>query len=92
MMAAYALLLAATASPPVETIPEYGAGTCKANSLKLIIGRSATKQRVDWARKKSTANEVRKFRDSDAVTQDYRTGRLNIVTDRRNIIRKVYCG
>jgi Peptidase inhibitor I78 family len=92
--AAFGFLLATQApakESPNEEVPEYGAGECSAAKLKYLIGKSATRARVNWAFKASKAKTLRTSREWQAVTQDYRTDRLNIITDRRNIIRRINC-
>ncbi len=86
------LALSGAQSPATGDIPEHGAGTCTPKPVAHLVGRSATKKRIDWAKKRSTATSMRVFRQGKAVTQDYRTDRLNVVTDNRNVIRKIYCG
>lgn len=86
------LLLVSAGTPESQDIPEYGAGQCSAVKLKYLIGRSATRVRVKAAFDASKAKTLRKSRVGQPVTQDYRTDRLNIVTDGRNIIRRISCG
>jgi hypothetical protein len=83
------LLLAAN---PNADIPEYGAGTCRAKSLQHLVGRYATQKRVNYIRRVSTAKSLRKHRDDQPVTQDYRTDRINIMVNKRNIIMRISCG
>jgi hypothetical protein len=88
---ALAVLVTAQA-PAEEPILDYAAGECKVVGLKHLIGKQATKARLNAALKTSKAKELRARRAGQAVTQDYRTDRLNIITDRRNIIRRIACG
>ncbi len=85
-------MLVAASSPENQDIPEYGTGQCSPVKIKYLIGRSATRVRVKAAFDASNAKTLRKSRVGQAVTQDYRTDRLNIVTDGRNIIRRITCG
>jgi hypothetical protein len=87
-----ALLASAAPLPVTPEIPEYGAGKCSAKNVQGVVSRPASKARVAWALTRSKAKIVRRLRPNQMVTQEYRTDRLNVLVDRRNIIRRIFCG
>jgi hypothetical protein len=85
MILASVMLLAAE-------IPEYGGGECDARSVQYLVGRTATKARIAIAKRRSKANQMRKMLYGTIVTQEYMSGRLNILTNKRNVIVRIHCG
>lgn len=89
-----ALPLVACMQPPVENMPGPGPGAgrqCNASGLE-IVGRAATPQLTRQAMRRSGSRTVRVIRPGMAVTMDYRTDRLNIEVNERNIVTVARCG
>jgi hypothetical protein len=64
---------------------------CNAQAAQKLIGAAATEAVGKEAQRLAGAETVRWIRPGDPVSQDYNTGRLNIETDGRQIVR-VSCG
>lgn len=92
-----ALSLAACATPPAEdpapTAPgEPIADSCKAEAAQSTVGKPATTDVVEQARKAAGADVARTLKPGQMVTMEYRAGRLNIDVDEKNVIVAVRCG
>ena len=86
-------LLAACASqgtPPAAEMPAPGT-QCNANAAQGLVGRPADAA-VAEAQRLSGARTVRRYASGDAVTMDFRAGRLNVETDAAGTIVKLSCG
>lgn len=66
--------------------------TCDAGKAQSYIGKSATSDIAEAARKSAGAELVRWLRPGMAVTMEYRMGRLNITIDEKNVITSINCG
>jgi len=85
-------LVACTApnAKPVETpIPPKAVNgqTCNASKIQTFVG-----QPLSSAEKTLLLQPVRVIRPNQMVTMDYLEGRLNILVDENELIRRVYCG
>ena len=88
------LLTACTAtSPPMsDPIPPQPLG-CNADAAKPnAIGKVATTDVVDHARRDAGAQMARVLKPGQMVTMEYREGRLNIDVDEANVITNLRCG
>ena len=88
------LLTACTAmSPPMsEPTPTQPLG-CDADAAKPdAIGKVATADVVDRARRDAGAQMARVLKPGQMVTMEYREGRLNIDVDEANVITNLRCG
>ncbi len=63
-------------------------GTCGANALQHLIGKS----REDVEAMTFDAKNVRIIRPGMMVTMDHIESRLNILLDENNRVSRVYCG
>jgi len=81
-----------TGCAPVEPLPGFPTGECRAEGLGNLINRRATPQVLAQARKRSGASVVRVLRPGQVVTMEYRNGRLNARVDDRNWIKGFNCG
>jgi hypothetical protein len=95
------MTLAACSAPVAETprgldaYPEHGvtAGkTCRAPDPARFVGRAATAALGTEARDAAGAASVRWIRHDSQVTMDYRTDRLNVRLDARNMVVGLSCG
>lgn len=74
--------------PPVE----HDMDSCNADAARGVIGKTATAEVVEQARKAAGADIARTLKPGQIVTMEYRAGRLNIDVDERNVITNVRCG
>jgi|GEM_PF-2219992 len=65
--------------------------SCNADPVQWAIGRPATPQLAERLRREAGADTVRILPPDMAVTEEFRFGRLNIATDRSNVIVRLYC-
>lgn len=80
---------AQTTQAPVE--PDTQA-SCAADKAQSFIGKAATSDIAEGARKAAGAQVVRWLRPGMAVTMEFRMGRLNITIDEKNVITGITCG
>ena len=59
---------------------------------EFVIGKKATPDKVEQARKRSGAHNARVLRPDDVMTLEYRSDRLNLNTDDNLVITRVNCG
>jgi len=88
------LLTACTAmSPPMtDPTPPQPLG-CNAEAAKPdALGKPATADVVDRARRDAGAQMARVIKPGQMVTMEYREGRLNIDVDEANVITNLRCG
>ena len=94
LVVASSFVLGACAS----TGPETGgnqppmADSCKADAAKSVVGQSATPDVVEQARTQAGAEVARVLKPGQAVTMEYRAGRLNVMVDANGVIESVRCG
>ncbi len=86
-----------TMPPPADAVapgtgPSAGTGSCNAEPVAWAVGREATAEVVERARRESGSATVRVIPPGQMVTMDYREDRLNVDTDARNAITRVRCG
>ncbi len=65
--------------------------TCNADAVQWAIGRPATEEVVERAKRESGAKVVRVLPPGLSVTQEFMYGRLNINVDPLNVIQTVSC-
>lgn len=76
-----------TAPPPRPTLPIERPDACGATRLQHLVG-----QPVTAFDPRSARGPVRVIPPGTAVTMDFLPHRLNIETDRRSRITRVFCG
>ncbi|MBV7407571.1 I78 family peptidase inhibitor [Maritimibacter sp. DP1N21-5] len=69
----------------VDRDPTGQLGVCPAPAFQQFVGQPYANARFDWP-------ELRVIRPGDAVTRDYREGRLNIDLDAGSRITRIWCG
>lgn len=65
---------------------------CDADAAAAAIGKAATAEVVEQARVASGAQIVRVLRPGQAVTMEFREGRLNVDVNERNAVTGLRCG
>ncbi len=66
--------------------------TCVAEPAQQFVGRDANPRTVARAKRLAKATSVRTLRADGVMTMDYGYGRLNVITNDRNVITAVRCG
>lgn len=90
--------LSACAATPADASSSTPAGnptamSCSTDAVKAsFIGKRATPDVVEQARKASNANNVRVIPPDTMVTADHREDRLNIDVDANQVITGLRCG
>lgn len=69
-----------------------GDGTCQAEAPKAVIGRQASAEVVQEAKRLSGARDVRQIGPDTIVTMDFRPDRLNLELDAAGKVTGVRCG
>lgn len=92
-LAAILLTACTTGSPPMsDPNPPLSMG-CDADAAKPnAIGKVATAEVVDRARREAGAQMARVLKPGQMVTMEFREGRLNIDVDEANVITNLRCG
>ncbi|MCG4451716.1 hypothetical protein LJY18_00155 [Pseudomonas sp. MMS21-TM103] len=72
--------------------PASPSGTCNAEAVQGMLGKTATAEQVKQARQQAGAHSVRVLAPGDAVTLDYNSRRLNIDIDEAEVIERISCG
>lgn len=96
---AFVFVLAACSATPSEDSTMQPApttrdddATCDAEPARSFIGKTATTQVVEQARKAAGARGARTLKPGQMVTMEYNAGRLNLDVDTANVITNVRCG
>jgi Peptidase inhibitor I78 family len=92
MIAVLAQSATTTATPQSDQYIGPPAVTCVAEPAQALIGRVANSRKVARAKKLAKATSVRMLRADGVMTMDYGYGRLNIITNDRNVITALRCG
>ena len=86
LVIALALCACTTPATPLPT------GSCDAGAVQAYTGLAATPEVLEAARKAAGADVVRALAPGQAVTMEYRDGRLNVHVDAGNLILRATCG
>jgi hypothetical protein len=78
---------AAPVPPPPEAVAE-----CKADSAQRFVGQPLTPSTPEAARLATGSRTVRVIGPNQAVTMDFRTDRLNLKTDPKQVVTEATCG
>ena len=94
LLIASTLAMSACASTPPATGGDAPAmaDTCNADAARSVVGKVATPDVVEQARRDAGAEVARVLKPGQMVTMEYREGRLNIDVDEKNVIKNVRCG
>ena len=98
----FASLLTLSLSACAAPVPPSGVRTggplppqrdpCTAQAADRYVGQVASPDVVEQARRAAQADVARVLHPGDVVTMEYRTGRLNLEVDERNVIVRLRCG
>ena len=98
----FASLLTLSLSACAAPVPPAGVRTggplppqrdpCTAQAANAFVGQVASTDVVEQARRAAQADVARVLHPGDVITMEYRTGRLNLEVDERNVIIHVRCG
>ena len=72
--------------------PQPIAGSCNAQAVQGLVGKTASPALLEEARKQSGAESARLLRPDDVVTLEYNAQRLNLSTDQALTIQRINCG
>ncbi|AWA38978.1 I78 family peptidase inhibitor [Pseudomonas sp. 22105] len=75
---------------PVAT--EAGHGRCEVSAAEFALGKKASPELLEQARKKAGAQNARFLKPNDMITLEYRSDRLNLNTDQNLVVTRVSCG
>ena len=93
MMKAILLLTGVAACAPVPPATEpVQLAACSVDGVTDAVGKAYSAALGDRTRVRSGAKTVRVIRPGMAVTMDYRTDRLNIDLDEKDVITRLHCG
>jgi len=65
---------------------------CNADAASGYVGKTATAENVEAARKAAGADMARTLSPGQVVTMEYRDGRLNLHIDDARTITRITCG
>lgn len=75
---------------PAPAMP--AADPCDASAVQSFVGQEATEEVVEQARTGAGADSARTLRPGQAVTLEFREGRLNVDVDENGTITGLRCG
>lgn len=78
-------------APEVAAAPNLD-GRCEASGAEFTLGKPASAELLEQARKASGAQIARVLKPDDVVTLEYRSERLNLHTDEKGVISRANCG
>ena len=96
--ASISVLAACTSQPTVDgddasaTPPADMAQSCNADAARGAIGKAATPEVVEQARRAAGAGIARVLKPGQVVTMEYRGDRLNVDVDDHNVVTDLRCG
>ncbi|OAI94131.1 MULTISPECIES: I78 family peptidase inhibitor [Pseudomonas] len=77
---------------PEPVAPANTDGRCDAGNAGFVVGKPASADLLEQARKASGAQLARILKPTDAITLEYRSERLNLHADDKGIVNRVNCG
>ena len=97
LCASLAVVAACTSQPAAsddaDASPAPGVTqACNADAARGAIGKAATPEVVEQARREAGAAIARVLRPGQVVTMEYRGDRLNVDVDEGNVVTGVRCG
>ncbi|NBA95561.1 I78 family peptidase inhibitor [Pseudomonas sp. R5(2019)] len=102
MRASFAALVAAvvlagcsstgsSTAEPEPAVPSLD-GRCQASGADFAVGKQASADLLEQARKRTGSQTARILKPRDMVTLEYRSDRLNLNADDKGVITRVNCG
>ncbi|MDR0281673.1 MAG: starvation-inducible protein [Paucimonas sp.] len=67
-------------------------GRCEASGADFAMGKPASADLLEQARKASGSQMARILKPTDVVTMEYRSERLNMHVDDKGVVNRVNCG
>lgn len=67
-------------------------GRCEASGADFTLGKQATPELLEQARKASGSQMGRILKPTDVITLEYRSERLNLNVDEKGVVSRVNCG
>lgn len=77
---------------PEVSAPVNSDGRCQVSAAEFAVGKQASAQLLEQARKASGSQLARVLSPHDIMTLEYRSERLNLNTDERGVVIRVNCG
>ena len=74
------------------TAPVSNDGRCEASGADFTVGKPATAELLEQARKASGSQMARILKPHDMITLEYRSERLNLNVDEQGVVTRVNCG
>jgi hypothetical protein len=71
---------------------DTGHSRCEAKAAEFTMGKTASAELLEQARKRAGAQNARFLSPNDMVTLEYRSDRLNLSTDANKVVTRVNCG
>lgn len=72
--------------------PASNDGRCEASGADFTVGKPATAELLEQARKASGSQMARILKPHDMITLEYRSERLNLNVDDKGMVTRVNCG
>ncbi|MDR2306849.1 MAG: starvation-inducible protein [Paucimonas sp.] len=72
--------------------PADNHGRCEASGADFTIGKPASPELLEQARKASGSQMARVLKPHDVITLEYRSERLNLNVDDKGVVTRVNCG
>ncbi|MCG8293742.1 MULTISPECIES: I78 family peptidase inhibitor [Pseudomonas] len=72
--------------------PAGNDGRCEASGAGFAVGKQASPELLDQARKASGSQMARVLTPHDVITLEYRSERLNLNVDEKGVVTRVNCG
>ncbi|PPA04208.1 hypothetical protein C4E44_10255 [Pseudomonas sp. MWU12-2312b] len=91
MLAGCSTAATESATDPVTTT-DTGHSRCEAKAAEFTLGKTASPELLEQARKRAGAQNARFLSPNDMVTLEYRSDRLNLNTDANKVVTRVNCG
>jgi len=93
---AAAILVGCSSGGSTSKAPEPVAantdGRCEASGAGFAVGKPASAELLEQARKASGAQLARILKPTDVITLEYRSERLNLHADDKGVVSRVNCG
>ncbi|UPF02102.1 I78 family peptidase inhibitor [Pseudomonas mosselii] len=75
-----------------QASPAGNDGRCEASGADFTIGKLASPELLEQARKASGSQMARILKPHDMITLEYRSERLNLNVDDKGVVTRVNCG
>lgn len=79
-------------APVAPAAPAGNDGRCEASGADFTVGKPASAELLEQARKASGSQMARILKPHDVITLEYRSERLNLNVDDKGVVTRVNCG